>query len=170
MMSGKAYVVISGLPGSGKSSLARRLAPLLDLPVIDKDDILERLFELRGVGDIDHRRALSRQSDSILREEAKSAGAAILVSFWRLPGMPPDSGTPTEWIEGLSDRVVNLHCVSPPAGHLDAEKSEEETLLGIQAVARIPLPVIGRRIDVDTSEEPDVDALAGQIQVAFRSR
>lgn len=47
----KPYVVISGLPGSGKSTLARRLAPLLKLPIIDKDDILERLFKEKGIGD-----------------------------------------------------------------------------------------------------------------------
>jgi len=35
----KPFVVVSGLPCSGKSTLARRLALALDLPVIDKDDI-----------------------------------------------------------------------------------------------------------------------------------
>jgi len=41
------FVVVSGLPGSGKSVLAQRLSPLLGLPVIDKDDILDRLFEVK---------------------------------------------------------------------------------------------------------------------------
>jgi predicted kinase len=48
--------VISGLPGSGKSTLARCLVPLLDIPVIDKDDFLERLFESQGPGDAPRRR------------------------------------------------------------------------------------------------------------------
>ena len=42
--------MISGLPGSGKTTLARRLAPALKLPLIDKDDILKRLFESIGIG------------------------------------------------------------------------------------------------------------------------
>jgi hypothetical protein len=46
----KPFVVISGLPGSGKTTLGRRLAPILNLPLIDKDDILNRLFESKGVG------------------------------------------------------------------------------------------------------------------------
>ena len=47
----KPFVVISGLPGSGKTTLGRRLASVLDLPLIDKDDILDRLFESKGIGD-----------------------------------------------------------------------------------------------------------------------
>jgi gluconate kinase len=46
----KPFVVISGLPGSGKTTLGRGLASALQLPFIDKDDILNRLFELKGVG------------------------------------------------------------------------------------------------------------------------
>lgn len=61
----KRFVVVSGLPGSGKSTVARLVSPALNLPVIDKDDILERLFDSKGVGDASWRRALSRQSDVI---------------------------------------------------------------------------------------------------------
>jgi len=102
----KPFVVMSGLPGSGKTTLARRLAPLLDLPVIDKDDILERLFVSKGIGDAAWRRTLSRESDSILQHDATRSEGAILVSFWHLPGMPVDSGTPTTWLQSLSDQLV----------------------------------------------------------------
>ena len=46
----KLFVVVSGLPASGKTTLARRLASVLELPLIDKDDILDRLFAERGIG------------------------------------------------------------------------------------------------------------------------
>jgi adenylate kinase family enzyme len=73
----KSFVVVSGLPGSGKSTLAHQLAPALGLPLLDKDTILEHLFESKGVGGIEWRRALSRESDLILQTEARtSAGAA----------------------------------------------------------------------------------------------
>jgi shikimate kinase len=51
-------VVLSGLPCSGKSRLGRQLAVALNLPVIDKDDMLERLFEAQGIGDAVWRRRL----------------------------------------------------------------------------------------------------------------
>ena len=68
------FVVISGLPGSGKTTLAWQLASLLDLPVSDKDSILEDLFDSKGVGDAAWRRILSRESDRILQAQA-STGA-----------------------------------------------------------------------------------------------
>jgi predicted kinase len=170
------FVVVSGLPGSGKSTLARLLAPLLNLPVIDKDDILERLFESKGVGDSAWRRALSRESDLLFQQEALASGGALLVSFWRLPGMPPDSGTPTDWLSELSNPLVQLHCYCPPdvaatrfrhrrrhAGHLDDTASEAGIQARIQAIADLGPLEIGHRIDVDTSSEPRLDVLVRDI-------
>src|SRR4051794_39257771 len=96
------FIVVSGLPGSGKSTLARQLSTALGLPLLDKDAILEGLFESKGRGNIEWRRSLSRQSDLILQMEAGKLRGAVLVSHWRLPGMPSDSGTPTDWICKLS--------------------------------------------------------------------
>jgi hypothetical protein len=103
----RCFVVVSGLPGSGKSTLARTLAAALGLPLLDKDDILERLFESKGVGDVDWRRTLSRESDRILETEALASRGAVLVSHWQLPGMPRDPGTPTHWLEDRSAKVVH---------------------------------------------------------------
>ena len=55
----RCFVVVSGLPGSGKSTLPQQLAAALKLVLLDKDDILERLFDSNGVGDGDWGRALS---------------------------------------------------------------------------------------------------------------
>ena len=95
-MTQKRFVVVSGLPGSGKSTVARLVSPALNLPVIDKDDILERLFDSKGVGDASWRRALSRESDVIFEEEAKASDGALLVSFWRLEGMASKRGNSYE--------------------------------------------------------------------------
>jgi thymidylate kinase len=173
----KPFVVVSGLPGSGKSTLANHLSPLLNLPVIDKDDILERLFQAKGVGDRAWRRALSRESDELLRTEALNRDGALLVSLWRLPGMAPDSGTPTEWLGELSDRLLNVNCNCSPEiaaerffrrnrhpGHLDSAASKEEVLASIRAISLLGALKVGHRIEVDTSHGlSELHALVAQI-------
>lgn len=174
------FVVMSGLPGSGKTVLAHRLAAALDLPIIDKDDVLERLFASKGAGDAEWRRALSRESDSILRSEAAASNGAILVSFWRLPGMPPDSGTPIDWLASLSDHIVNVHCSCPPEiaadrfrrrvrhpGHLDGERSHHEILASLRLLVSLPLPGINPQVTVDTSQAPSLGDLVREIRNAF---
>jgi hypothetical protein len=176
----KRFVVVSGLPGSGKTTLARRLAPVLNLPLIDKDEILERLFVSKGTGDHTWRRALSRESDTILQREAASSEGAVLVSFWRLPGMPADSGTPTEWLSAISSQMVNVQCICEPEvaaarylernrhpGHLDAGASYEETLAGLRNLLCLGPLGLEPRIDVDTSGDPDPDHLLREISEAF---
>jgi glucokinase len=169
------------LPGSGKSTLARQLAPALNLSVIDKDDCLERLFDEKGVGDRAWRRSLSRESDSLFRAEAAASDGAILVSFWRLPGMPADAGTPTGWLRELSERIVHLHCACSPEiaadrfwrrkrhpGHLDDTRSYPQVLESIQAIAGLGEVEIGPRIDVDTSQVIRLpDALVRDIRNAL---
>jgi hypothetical protein len=177
----KLFVVISGLPGSGKTTLGRRLAPALNLPLIDKDDILDRLFEAKGVGNAAWRRALSRESDAILQHEAIISNGAILASFWHVSGMPSDSGTPTDWLDAPSRHVVNVHCVCEAKvaasrflqrqrhrGHLDGKSSSAEVLANLQNLNRLPPLDIGQRIDVDTSQEPNLTDVVRAIRVVTR--
>jgi glucokinase len=173
----KPFVIMSGLPGSGKTTLGRRLAPALNLPFIDKDDILGRLFEAKGVGNAAWRRALSRESDALFEREATRSNGAVLVSFWRVPGMPSDSGTPTDWLRGPSHHLVNVHCACEleiaanrflqrqrHPGHLDAESSSANVLESLRQLTQLPALDIGQRIDVDTSQEPSLTDVVREIR------
>jgi AAA domain len=173
------FVVISGLPGSGKTTLARRVGAGLGLPLLDKDDILERLFELKGMGDAAWRRVLSRESDDLLRGQAVASEGAVIVSFWHLAGMPADSGTPTGWLSALSDRIVHIRCVCPQEvaaarfferrrhpGHLDTESTYSQVVTNLEALTRFGTLQIEPVISVDTSVEPSIEGLVEQIQAA----
>src|SRR5436305_849551 len=103
----KLFVVVSGLPASGKTTLGRALAAALQLRLIEKDEILERLFECSD--DTVSRRVLSRESDAIFQSEACASDGAVLVSFWRVTGMRADSGTPTGWLAGIAGRIAHVH-------------------------------------------------------------
>src|SRR5215212_3273148 len=132
------FIVFSGLPGSGKSTVARELAPHVQLPLFDKDDFLEALFDERGSGDVASRSSLSREADQRLIAAAQGVSGACLVSWWRRSHVDPTSGTPTEWLTGLAAPAIELYCrcrVETAVerflrrhrhlGHLDATRSAE---------------------------------------------
>jgi hypothetical protein len=174
------FVVVSGLPGSGKTAVAAALGSLFRLPVFDKDQILEQLFEVRGIGDASWRRQLSRESDALLQVAVSSSGGAIAASFWYVSGMPPDSGTPTAWLGKLSRTLVNVHCECSPhlaatrfvqrsrhPGHLDGTRSAAEVLASIQTLPiRGPLG-IGEPVVIDTTDAVDPVVLQRDIEAAF---
>jgi glucokinase len=172
--------VLSGLPGSGKTTLGRQLAASLNLPLLDKDAILETLFESEGIGGQEWRRRLIRKSDVILQAQAGASEGAILISFWHLPGMPSDSGTPTDWLFALPGYVVNVHCACPSEtaaarlvqrrrhrGHLDSERSYSDFLASLQAIEGLDRLGIDERIDVDTSQPIKLETVIQDVQHAF---
>ena len=75
------FIVLSGLPASGKSTLGRAIASALQIPMFDKDEILEALFAGSGVGNPEWRSKLSRSADEELCEQASKSKSAIITSW-----------------------------------------------------------------------------------------
>jgi predicted kinase len=71
-------VIVNGLPGSGKTTLAPRLARALDLPLFAKDAVKETLADVIGVTPPDGRTPL---------EWSRTLGAATNEAIWTLLGL-----------------------------------------------------------------------------------
>jgi hypothetical protein len=94
--------------------------------------------------------------------------------------MPPDSGTPTEWLFDLSELIVHVRCICPAEvaaerftsrtrhpGHLDGLRTYAEVLAAIRALPHIASLNLGEVIDVDTRGIVAPDAVAREIHHAF---
>jgi glucokinase len=174
------YIVVSGVPASGKSTVARVIAQELALPVLDKDDFLEAMFEGRGLGNLELRRELSRAADRELQNQAARSTCAIITSWWKHPLSSVDSGTPTDWLTSLPGLRVEVHCCCSPAvaakrfierrrhpGHLDGRWSYEELLVRFTHDASLGPLGVGCLVEVKTDGQIEVSALVRAIEHAW---
>src|SRR5262249_8761332 len=76
------YVVVSGPPASGKTTLARALAAALGLPLIAKDTIKQALMTVLPVPGVATSRTIGRASVAALLAVAAEAPGAVLGSVW----------------------------------------------------------------------------------------
>jgi cytidylate kinase len=169
------FVVVSGLPGSGKSSLGRAIAPRLGSSFIDKDDFLERLLDGFASVDSDLRFRLSRQADDEMRNVAERSSAAVLVSFWRHEELSATAGTPTAWLRSLPN-VVEVYCECSAdvaakrflgrrrhEGHGDRARNRGEIARRFEALAALGPVGLGTVFRVDTEHSVDVDDLVAKL-------
>jgi predicted kinase len=167
------FVVMSGVPGSGKSTLGRQLGVALGLDVLDKDDFLEAHFADYDEIDSTLRSSLSRLADAELQERALSVSSALLVSFWRREQVSNQAGTPTGWLASLP-KVVEVYCKCSPTvaatrfrsrvrhdGHRDADRTD--LVAQFEVLAGLGPLGIGRPIVVNTETDIDIAELASRI-------
>lgn len=175
------FIVVTGLPASGKSTVGAAVAAALGLPLFDKDDILEALFESLGMGDSQWRMRLSRAADEVLRRQALQSRGAVLTSWWRHPLSQVQSGTSPDWLGSLPGELIELHCRCKPetaaerffarerhAGHFDGSKSHHEVLAEFERFAAHGPLGIGRAIEIDTELRLDLGALLRQLHPQAR--
>jgi len=172
------FIILSGLPASGKSTLGRAIAGALQLPMFDKDEILEALFASSGVGNSEWRHKLSRLADEELCRQASGSSSAIITSWWRHPLSLSESGTPIDWLSSLSGELIELHCLCSPGtaagrfmarrrhpGHLDGRHTHAELLERFEQQAVLGPLGIGRLVQVSTEEAPKVAEVLGKLLV-----
>jgi shikimate kinase len=169
-------VVVSGLAASGKSTVGRLLSKRLTMPLIDKDAILEALFDSLGCDDRDQRYRLSRASDEVLYALAESSGTAVLVNWW-------DHETAPSRLRAISSSLVEVYCDCPVEvaaarfaarrrhqGHLDHLRSPEEHEQGIRHMReayRGPLRLSEPIVTVDTSHSLSANSVIERVRSAI---
>lgn len=170
------FVIVSGLPASGKTTLASALALELDFPLLDKDSFLEALFVAEGTGNSEWRRGLSKRADMSLREAALAKRQAVITSWWRHPRSTADSGTPADWLAPMPS-LVEVHCIcgasvaaarflarSRHPGHLDHQRSADCLLSMLEEQQDFGPLFPSRAIVVNTEREIALSNLVGEVQ------
>ncbi len=113
-MSNVRLIVVTGLPGAGKTTLARELAARYRLPLIGKDLIKEPLLDVLGAADAAQSRRLSDASFAVLFGVARAleaAGVSFLLEGNFRPGeheAPLQEALGTAW-------VAQIVCRAPEA-------------------------------------------------------
>lgn len=166
------FVVVSGAPASGKSTLARQLAPALGLPLVMKDTIKEAIADELGAPDVEASKRLGAATMRVLMALASEMRGGVLESTWL-----PELARPQ--LAALEAPIVEVLCEVPVdfamqryqerAGSRHPVHFDEEKLDPADFAAR------GEAIDggwpvirVDGTSDVDIDAVVREIEAALR--
>lgn len=166
------FVVVSGGPGCGKSTLAPVLAKRLDLPLIAKDTIKEALMSVLPVPDLETSRQVGRAAVAAMYALARANGSGVLDSVWHRSAALPD-------LAALRGQIVEVCCRCDRAvAEQRYARRGTDRMAGHFSAARTPAelwspettePVAGGWpvLEVDTTGSVDLDALVVSICGAF---
>src|SRR4051794_36668946 len=166
------FVVVSGSPGSGKSTVAAGLADQLVLPLLGHDDIKETLADALGLGDEEWSFALGRAAVDVLFLVAGRVDGAVLEGWWRderrsrllaLGGPFAEvfcRCDPDVIVERAHHRVAKgeRHAI-----HRDAINPKVIDDLRSLAASVQPLDLGGGLVPVDTTGAVDLDGVARSV-------
>ncbi|MBA2247436.1 MAG: AAA family ATPase [Chloroflexia bacterium] len=173
-------ILVSGMPATGKSTLAHLIADAVGWPLFTKDRFKELLFDTGAYNVETFDRAQSRmvgtQAVALLRSVADTllgAGASVILESNFLPGLAEDDFGPDVQTAGIRQ----VYCTTAPALFLARYKARTAT--GIrhvvhldaaalpELVARVgtdldgPIPLAAPLLTVDTTDgyNPSLDAI-----------
>jgi len=174
-------IIVSGLPCTGKTTLAKKIASRFRLPLVTKDDVKELLFDSVGWKDRAWSRQLSIASYGLLfyfMEAQLAAGRALVVEGNFDPEMHGEKFLALK--RTCAFEPLQIQCITEGEvlferykqrgesgrrhpGHVDAETFEELKPTLLQGRLK-PIAIGGRYIEVDTTDFSSVD-----YQVLFKA-
>jgi len=173
-------VVVTGIPASGKTTLATALGIQLGWPLISKDVVKEALFDALGTGDLDWSQRLGRAGHVVMYSLAATFPRVILEAHFRRGFAEPE-------LQALNRRIVQIYCRCPVdvaaeryrrriddpdrhAGHLPEHQSDqviERWMNEVPTPLDLPNALL---VEVDTTGPVDIGANATSIQTHVLDR
>jgi len=166
-------IVVTGMPSSGKTTVAETLSRRLRLPLIAKDEIKERLYDTLGTGDVEWSGRLGEAAYKLIFGFARTllgSGTSTIVEANFFRGQEDEFGALPE------HRLVQLHCEAPldvlleryssrtrHPGHHDKEKVKE-LAARFESGAHSPLDLAGELVLLDTTHPVDEDSVADRVR------
>lgn len=172
VMNGQIFVVVSGPPASGKSTLAPALADALNLPLVAKDTIKDALLSVLSVPNVEASRQIGRAAvRAMLAVCAQSRpGAVIESNFYRTVARDDLLALPGDVVEifcrcdaATAAARYRERAGSRHAGHFDSVRTTEE--LWNDEVSE---PVAGGwpLLEVDTNVPVDIPSVIAFIRAS----
>lgn len=164
-------LLVTGVPGAGKTTLGAALASALAVPFLSLDSVKEALYD-PGTGDVDrHRLRLAAEEEISTRLGVIDGG--VVVDIWVAPGR--DTDRVAALLRELDRNVIELICRVPPAvavaRYLRRQRSgphlppDDATLQRIRDATDVLAPLgVGRCIELDTSRPVNVDQLVERLR------
>ena len=159
-------VVLTGVPGAGKTTLGRALASGLNAPFLSLDATKEKLYE-RGGGDVEGYQ-LRLAAEAVLADRLAASKGPVVVDIWIAPGR--DTRRVSSLLRANAADTVEVLCRVPADLAVDRyvrrvrggphRHADQDTLRRIRAAVDLLTPLgVGRCIEVDTSTPVDVGGL-----------
>lgn len=165
------FIVISGAPGAGKTTLAAQLSQATGMPKFCKDSIKVALLDSLGFASVEEAQRLGAASIAVLLAVAAEAGGGIVESAW-LPDLARGE------VGRLPGSIVEAHCACDPAvaerryrarerhpGHFDQHRAVDSDLwIGPRGQ---PIGGSWPVVAIDTAEPVDIEALVRLMEAAI---